>query len=286
MKGEWLYHCAYYSQRAASLWSGGNRKILRNRQLTFDNWDDSLQLEDVGFTPAKLQQLERLYLHEESRSVAADLWARRRMMAKTGNVAFSTFNHLLKNGDSVDEAVINKSKHGSVQGPCMLGVTITWMWRTRAAVDVFYRSVELYKKLPADIVFLRDVLLTPFDFKGMQLTVTCHFANVTLHPAYWPCVLAHVDDPIATMEEIKQKDPVFHRHLVKGAANYLCDEHSHTIDNWAQGQRVKKHAVATFTGTRLRTLQAYLRANHPSNAPIKADNTWQERAGASLRRSN
>jgi hypothetical protein len=42
-----------------------------------------------------------------------------------------------------------------------------------------YRSTEVFKKFPADIVLLRDLLLPPFDFSGMEITVTCYFANMT-----------------------------------------------------------------------------------------------------------
>src|SRR4051794_31169647 len=96
----------------------------------------------------------------------------------------------------------------------MLSVIVTWVSKTEVAIDVPYRTLELFKKMGADLVFLRDVLLTPFDFSGMEVSVTCHFVNVTCHPMYWVIVLPHLDDPLGEMERIKAKDPFFHKQLV------------------------------------------------------------------------
>jgi len=166
-----------------------------------------VQLEDLGFTPKKLKDLERSYLHLESRSVAVELWNRLRLRAKHGSVAFTTFNHLVKGGDSVEEAEAARSRIASVQGPCIQSVVITWLAKDEVAVDAFHRSTELFKKFGADLIFIRDVLLIPFDFSEMETVVTCHFANVTLHPGYWVTILALVGDPVECMEEVRQRIP-------------------------------------------------------------------------------
>jgi hypothetical protein len=147
--------------------------------LTFHCWDDSLQLEDVGFTSAKLTQLERHYLHNESRDVACDLWNRQRQSEKFGSVSFTTYNHLVKGGTAVDEVAAKKSKYASIVGPCIQSVIITWMGKGQVSIDVPFRSTELFKKFAADLIFLRDVLLKPFDFRGMELSITCYVANIT-----------------------------------------------------------------------------------------------------------
>lgn len=250
LKGEWVNRCLFLARRPADLWSHSTQKILRNRRITFEHWDDSLQLDDAGYDDEgrkKLGDLTRLYLDEESRAAAVGLWNERRGRAKYGSVAFTTCNHLTKPASLASE-----------QGPCMLSVTVTWLAKNQAAIDVSYRSSEIFKKLAGDLVFLRDVLLTPFDFAGMDVTVTCHFANMTVHPSYWAIVLAHVDDPVAAMEELR-KDPAFHKWCVRRTGEYICPEMGASIANHSQSQRVKTHALRVFTGPRLRALQRYVR---------------------------
>jgi hypothetical protein len=46
---------------------------LRNQRITFELWDDSLSLNDLGYTDKKLADLERLYLHHDSRAKAIEL---------------------------------------------------------------------------------------------------------------------------------------------------------------------------------------------------------------------
>jgi hypothetical protein len=257
-KEEWLDACLRFSRRSADLWTS-DRKILRQRRVTFHDWDDSVTLDDLGYTDKKLRDLERLYLDEESREVAVQLWERLRSRGKYGSASFSTCNHLVKSGASVEEAEDKKSKHGSVQGPCMQSVVVTWIAKDQVAIDVPYRSTELFKKFPADLVFLRDLLLEPFDFSGMEVTVTCYFANVTVHPMYFVTVLPHLDDPLGEMERIKDKDPTFHRHLVTHTAHYVCPEKGKSIANHSQSLRVKDYALAAIKGRELRELQGYLR---------------------------
>jgi hypothetical protein len=249
LKEEWVDRSLSLARRTADLWEAGQRKILRQRRITVE-WDDSLQLEDVGYTSAKMRQLERLYLNEESRASAVELWGRRREMARYGSVSFHTYNHLVK-----------KAGRDSEQGPCLQSIVITWLGKTHAAIDVWYRSTEWFKKFPADVVFMRDVLLQPFDLSGIDITVTFHFANVTIHPGYWAVVLQHIDDPIGAMQGIKERDPQFFRVMFNWTRAYLCPEHGASIAKHTQSLRVQKHVLEAIRGARLRDLQAYLRGD-------------------------
>jgi hypothetical protein len=208
-----------------------------------------------------LTTLERHYLHNESRDAAVQLWKLIRSKGNYKSAAFSTANHLFKNGASFEEAEENKSEHGSIQGPCMQSVIITLLARDKVAIDVPYRSTEVFKKFPADIVLLRDVLLPPFDFSGMEITVTCYFANMTLHPMYLACILPHLDDPIGEMERIRPRDPIFHRHFVKRTAYYVCPELGKSIANHSQSLRVQKFILSVIKGHKLRELQTDLRGH-------------------------
>ena len=259
-KQEWIDACLRFARCSADLWSR-DQKILRQRRITFHNWDNSLTPDDVGYTGAKLTTLERHYLHDESRDAAVKLWELIRSKGQYKSAAFSTFNHVIKNGSSFEEAAENKSSIGSVQGPCMLAVTVTWLAKDQVAIDVPYRSTEVLKKFPADVVLLRDVLLTPFDFSGMEITVTANFTNMTLHPMYLACILPHLDDMLGELDRIKERDPTFHHNVVKRTAGYVCPEYGKGIANHSQSLRVQKFILSAIKGRKLRELQEYLR-NH------------------------
>src|SRR5262249_16347231 len=150
-------------------------------------------LADSGYTTSKLRMLEKHYLHEESIAVAQELWDRRQGQRKYGSVSFTCFAHFVKGG-SVDA---KRSKRASVFGPCIQSVSLTYLNDHTTAVDVFYRTTEFFKKFPADLVFIRDVLLPKFNFEKAPISkVTFHFANVTMHPMYFVTILPMIEDPI------------------------------------------------------------------------------------------
>ncbi|USN16603.1 hypothetical protein POLEWNIK_00770 [Brevundimonas phage vB_BpoS-Polewnik] len=261
LKAEWINHCLELSREPAEFYSGC-RKIIRGRILRFSGLDDSLQMADAGYTKSKMSHLRRNYLHEESKAVAIELWAKRKGQAKYGSVGFTCYAHFVKGG-SIDA---KRSKRASVFGPCIQSVTITWLSKTTVAIDAFYRSTELLKKFPADLVFLRDELLAGFDFEGMKIVeVNCHFANITIHPMYFVTLIPMIPDPVEELEDISGFDNYFHNWLVKWTARYVCEEHSRGIQKFAQALRVAMDAKARIKPRKLASLQKYLRDNHPGH---------------------
>lgn len=262
MKNEWVDLTISLSKKKADLYAGC-RKILRGRSVTFHNlWDkeDPLLMEDAGYTSAKMKHLIRLYYHEESREAALFLWNLRRQKKSYGSVSFHCYNHLLKND------AVKKSKRASVMGPCIQSVVITQWKKDQYSIDAFYRTTEILKKFPADLVFVRDVLLKDFDFEGMEfLGLTCHFANITIHPQYFVTAIPHMEDPIAELEKIKAKDEYFFNWIIKWSARYLCEEHLRGIQKFAQAMRVKMDADKRITGKKRKKLIQYLRDNHPGH---------------------
>lgn len=265
MKQEWIDEVLKMSRREADFYSGC-RKIIRPRTVTFhDLWDtsDPLALEDCGYTKAKLAHLRRGYLHEDSIEAAKMLWDLRRQKTSYGSAGFTTYNHFVKTN------VKKKSKRASVMGPCIQAITLTQVKggkNASYAIDAFYRTTELLKKFPADLIFIRDVLLADFNFEGMEfLGLTCHFANVTVHPMYFITLLPHLDDPIAELERIKKKDRYFYDWIIKWSARYICPEHERGIQKFAQALRVKDDADARLKGRRRRELIQYFRDNHPGH---------------------
>lgn len=280
MKQEWLAHCIRLSGRKADFYSGC-RKIITAKDLIFhDLWDseDPLILEDCGYTSAKMSHLKRLYLHDESREMALKLWKLRRSKSSYGSVSFTCYNHLLKND------IEKKSKRASVMGPCIQAVSITQIKGNGKAgtggqysIDAFYRTTELFKKFPADLIFIRDVLLDGFDFSGMEfMGLTCHFANITLHPQYAVTLMPHMENPIAELEKIKTKDNYYWQWWIKWTARYLCEEHYRGIAKFAQALRVKMDADKRITGKLRKKLIEYLRENHPGHRSAYEDPVDEE----------
>lgn len=266
MKAEWVHYCMIFSGMKAEFYSGA-RKIIRGRSLGFDTLyatgKERLEIGDAGYTKSKMTMLTKNYLHEESRNVALELWERRLIQNKYGSVSFTTFNHFVKGNGTVEEIAAKGSKRASVFGPCIQSVSITFVNKKQVAVDVFYRTTELFKKFPADLVFIRDVLLAPFDFEGFEVTLTGHFANITVHPMYAVTVLPHLSDPIASLDRLKAKDPFFYSWVIKWTARYICPEHHRGIAKFAQAMRVHKDANERLTPSNLAKLQQYCRDNHP-----------------------
>jgi hypothetical protein len=202
LKSEWIYHCLRLMGRPSDLYPHG-RKILRDQRLTFDLWDDSLKMDDLGFTNKKMADLQRLYKHDESRAVAIELWQERRP-DKLKSVAFHCFAHDRK------RAGVNGE-----QGPCLNSVTVTGLPDGQVAVNVAYRSIVF----PADLAFLHDDLLKPF---GPIDKVTCDVANVTVHPLRFVNLLPHLPDPVGELKKLRQLDPRFHDAVNRDAEDLLC----------------------------------------------------------------
>ncbi|MGE0366994.1 MAG: hypothetical protein AB7Q00_14800 [Phycisphaerales bacterium] len=261
MKQEWVEAACAYAAKPADFYSGA-RKIIRARSITFEVIADDLVMADCGFTKSKMTMLRKLYLHEESRALAVEMWRGRLARKKYGSVSFHTYNHLVKGG-ALDA---KRSKRASVMGPCLQSVCLTLLNNGRTAIDVFYRTTELFKKFPADLVFLRDEVLTPFDFSTAPIeSITFHFANITIHPMYWVTVIPLLTDPIDVMQRIKAKDKHFHDWMVKWTARYVCPEHHRGIAKFAQAQRTKMDAIKRIPKKMMPKLQKYLRDNHPGH---------------------
>lgn len=144
-------------------------------------------------------------------------------------------------------------------GPCVQSVVLTLLKKDQAKIDIFYRTTEVLKKFPADLIFFRDVLLKPFegDFKEINF----HFANLTLHPMYWVTIIPLMQRPVKTLRVLAERDPHFHKWVVKWTARYLCDEFGRGIEKFSQALRVRQAAITLIPNPE--KLVKYLRDNHP-----------------------
>ena len=257
LRAQWLAACVSMAREPAEFYSGA-RKIHTGVTIQFGALDQSLRIEDAGFTKIKLGMLRRLYWDDEHAEAVAGLWRGRLERAKYGSVSASTYHHLTKADPE------KRSKRASVMGPCLLGVAATLLSRDVVVVDAMYRTTELFKKFPADLVFIRDTVLPAIGIDaGAIARLRCHFANVTSHPMYAVTWLALIDEPIDALEGVKTADRKFYDWCIKWTGRYICPENHRGIAKFAQALRVKKDALARITGDRLEALQEYVRGNHP-----------------------
>jgi hypothetical protein len=242
LRTEWVDNCLLLMKRRSDLYPH-DRKIVRNWHITFEVWDDSLGFDDLGYTDKKGADLTRLYLHEESRAKALELWEERKP-GKMKHVAFHCFGHYSK------RAGVNGE-----QGPCLNSVTVTALPNGQVAANIAYRSTDFLKKFAADLVFLRDVLLEPF---GRIDSVTCDIPNVTVHPLYFLVPAVHLDDPAGELQKIERCDPRFHQAVKRQTDDLLNDGPMNR--NFASAQRVKRFALERMDPKTLKELKAYLSA--------------------------
>lgn len=250
MRDSWIENAVWLSHRPADLWCGG-RKILRGRQVEIPSVErGGILLEDAGYTNAKMTALTKAYFVKDSVDAALELWRDRVQKRKYGSVSFHCYNHLVKGH-------AGSSRIASNMGPCIQAVSLTWLGKEQVAVDAFYRTTEFFKKFPADLVFLQTVLLY-FNLPP-ETVLTCHFANLTLHPMYWITLVPHMPDPLHELERLRNRDELFWRWVVKWTYKYLCDDTG--IRKYAQAQRVQATSADAIDAVQIRRLRGYLRTH-------------------------
>ena len=257
MKGEWIKFCLEMMATPADEYSGA-RKIISNVTTTFTDIQEDLQMIDCGYTKSKMSMLKRLYLVEASRDAVVPLWDKRLGQRKYGSVSFTCYGHTTKSDPT------KGSKRASVMTPCIQSMSLTYHGDHTAEAHAFYRTTEVFKKFPADLVFIRDVLLPPFNLEKVPLKrLTFFFANVTVHPMYFASLAPNLDDPIAALEAIQKKDPYFWLWCVKWTARYLIEEYHRGIQKYAQGMRVHDMFNQLMDPDVKEELMEYVGANHP-----------------------
>lgn len=258
MKRDWLEMCRLASLTPASYWSS-DKKILRNFTFRFPDPFGPLTVEELGYTKTKTRLLVGSYLHKESRDAAIDQWNNRKNYKPKSHwsVGFSCYNHVIKAHSVIST---ESDSIGSIMGPCLQAVVITHTPETVAEIDVFYRTTELFKKFPADLVLLRDYLLQDFDFDRTPVAgLTVHATNMTVNPTYASVVLTHVKDPVKFLEEVLKVDQPFHRYVGKTLVR-MIDGPESTFNQAARTQRAIRELM---DDSRQRELVKYFRGYYP-----------------------
>lgn len=233
MKDEWIRFCQWCINEKADFYSGGSRKILRSRSFTFNSFKDNLTLKEIGYSKQKLTLLRNLYYHAESVAHAADLYQYLIDRGKYSSACFHTYNHMVKPG-----ARSPKEKR-STRSPCLQSVVLTLTERKTTSVDVFYRTTEIFKKFPADLVFLDTILRENFKLEKAPLDrVSFHFANITCHPMYIPVILPLVKDPYPFIKSLPATDTQLGKEAYRWLERYLGT--NKTVRKFRQANAVRK----------------------------------------------
>lgn len=211
----WLNACKTLALKPADFY-GHDRKIFRGVQIDFTGKYD-LALSRIGYRPQKVAQLRRLYKHQESYDIAVDMYKYFVKEKKYNSTSFHCYNHLLKPGAT------SPLQKKLTRGPCMQSVVLTHEPRSGDYVDVFYRTTELFKKFPADLIFLFEDLLPDFKLERLQ-TVRCHFSNVTLHPMYFPIAACASVDPVDFYFDSLELGDSFSKNSCKWSLKYLDND--------------------------------------------------------------
>lgn len=238
MKNSWVDLCTELSLTPTDYYTT-DKKIFRGRTETFDTFDPGLTLEELGYTKAKMRLLENLYIHEESIEEAVRQWDIRRTKGKYGSVGFHCYNHTVKPWSK------DGRRRASLHGPCLQSVTLTVLNRQTAHFDVFYRTTEIYKKYPADLLLLHEHLIPRFNLEGMEYKVTFHFANMTVNPTYFGVLLTFKDDPLKFLKLVERRDPKYFVGCAKWLMFMLGDVENYTFAQLARtGIGIKKNMPA------------------------------------------
>lgn len=217
LTNEWLNSCLSLINEPADLYVA-DRKILRSRTLRFTSKTSDISLSDIGYTKTKITMLKKLYLHEESYKKAIQMWDYFVERGKYASTSFHCYNHLVKPGATSPREKV------STRGPCLQAVTISYLEKGNAEIDIFYRTTEIFKKFPADLVFIYEHLIPGFNFSRVRLnSVNCHFANVTLHPMYFITAAALSDSPLKFYKSLDPKQ-LFSKVVMKWVLKYFVDD--------------------------------------------------------------
>lgn len=266
MRTEWLKFARQLTMAPADFKSG-SKKIVRNKRLKIRKFNDPIDIFEIGYKNTKLTLLNKLYTHEESLSSAVEQWQDRVAGGRYGSVGFSCYNHILKphSGET-------SNKRSSKMGPCLQAMTVTIIPNDGAAIDVFYRTTEILKKFPADLVYIDRFLMPRFDWSIIQpVEMTCHFANITVSSNYTSVILTIMEeDPVDYLDELAQADPQFHRSTLAWLNRFLFDN----TYKFKQARRTGEAMRRLMTEERRQQLISYVRSHKLE--PINEEETEDE----------
>lgn len=256
MRKQWVELCRGAAARLPTYYAG-SKKIHRNYSWTLDDPMGPLTHEELGFTKVKMTVLSNNYVHAESRDSAIKQWnSRDRERRAHNSVGFHCYNHIIKSHSAIALDGESTNKNTSVMGPCLQSIVISQTVTGTAEVNAYYRTTELFKKFPADLILIRDYLLNGFDFSQVPLgSITFHAANVTISPTYILVPLGVASDPVAFLETVKRGDPRFHGYCCKWVVKLLCSPEQ----KFNQARRTQRAAKKLLPDDKQRLLIDYSR---------------------------
>lgn len=245
MKKEWIELCKNTLMEKPDHYFDF-RKVFRNKLVVFPRkMLDDLSLDDLGHAKAKLSYLSRNYINSEAFEAAQEQWHRIVERQAYGSAGFHTYNHLRK-------ASMNTHRRGIVvQGPCIQSVVLTKLGDD-TIIDVFFRSTDPFRRLPADMIFIRDVLLPPFKVKPID--IRAHIVNLATNPWHIPVVLNNIPEPVKFMREVKKADPVAWKQIAFCMSRVLDPKYKSKLSMVIRMRKFTQERLSKTTISQLRSI--------------------------------
>jgi len=155
--------------------------------------------------------------------------------------------------------LIGEVKKWTKQDFCMQACTATHYPRGGVRICVFYRTTEIIKKFGADLIFLRDVVLPRFDRIKSIHEITFMFSNITVHPMFFPTLLAHHPAPVSFLEAVRIEDERFHTGICKWMTKYLLEGETSWVQKFSQAKQTHKAMLRLMDKSTQRQLKSYFR---------------------------
>lgn len=240
----WVRLCSDMALAKASHYSG-DQKIIHGAVHTIQFKDfHGAKLENFGYSEKgnKIKALMRHYYDEGKTKSAGVIVRERAIDRKYGSAGFP---------------LTGEVKKWTNQDFCMQSCTVTYVPDEGLKVIVFYRTTECIKKFGADLIFLRDVVFPRFERIRSIDQVTFMFSNLTVHPMFFPTLLAHHDEPVEFLKEIKAKDKKFHKGIVKWMTKYLFEADNSWVQKFSQARQTHKAMTRLMSVDTMKQLKGY-----------------------------
>lgn len=223
---EWQKFISQLSVIEPYLWSG-SQAIYPQIDWSFDADillnDESMQIEDIGFTPTKITHLTRHYYNEDTIARAVHDLDHRIDTRKYGSGVWD---------------FRGEEKKTTKQDYCLTaGVIAYYPQKKHTRITINYRTVELIFRFRADLIFLRDIILPKFPLDRCRPdTITFRFVNCTLHPMFYVLFLLECKDPVLILRRIRQHNPRLHKEVIRWTDIHLSGRYK----SYATAARVQK----------------------------------------------
>ncbi len=236
----WLGLCEKLAFMPADYYSGV-QKIIHHQSIEIQVKKIG-EIDYYGYSEKgnKIKALRKHYLDEDSIQNAANQIQEIVRKNRYGSAGFSM------RGDE---------KKWTKQDFCIQASVVTHVPGNELELTVFYRTTEVIKKFAADLVFIKEVVL-PY-FNDVSYNVNFYFNNVTVHPMFFPILLAHEPQPVEFLKSLKANDNKFFVGVGKWMQKYLFEGNTSWVQNFSQARQIHQAMIELTSEQDLKDIKEY-----------------------------